>query len=384
MSTAQLIVADGVLDSGEVADVFETALRDRARGRAIPACEKWVRLEHAARASGQPHLAVQAGAERALTLTWIGALSVAGVLCEHLLEELAELEAQGADVAPPPLERSVIDGWAGAWFSVAGLHRLRAEQLRRSGDYAGAFEELDEANRSGDQRPHAALPLWGRVILSESLRLAGDFEGAYEVASAAAVRAGAPGVHPWIGVTARRAEARAILALGEHDEAIGRFEAMALDRDHRHADGRIACDLGIGEAHRRRGRPHLAESHLLRARGTALAHGHVIGWIQAQLCLADLTRSRGGGDAEAAAIVEEVQHQLLLAEHPWLRLRTFALGALAARGSRAEQLLDRAENELPRFHRRSCDLELERDLIERCRLAVGGEEPLPAIELDFL
>ncbi|MBB4663349.1 hypothetical protein [Conexibacter arvalis] len=384
MSTALLEVAEGELNSGEVAGVFVAALRDRAYGRAVSACAAWARLEQAARASGDRHLAVQAGAERALTLTWMGSLSGAGVLCELLLAELEELELEGATLAPPPLDRAVIDGWAGAWFSVAGLHRLRAEQLRRSGDYAGAFEELEEANRRPDQRPHAALPLWGRVILSEALRLAGDFEGAFEVAAAAAARAGEPGIHPWIRVTARRAEARAVLALGELDEAIARFGRMARERDHRHADGRIACDLGIGEAHRRRGEQERAAAHLQRARATALAHGHVIGWIHAQLGLAELARVRGADAAEVNAIVGEVHDRLPLAEHPWLRLRAYAIAALSAPPARAEQLLDRAEDELPRFHRRSGDLELERDLVERCRDAVGSGERLEAIELDIL
>lgn len=384
MSTAQLFVAEGELKSGEVAGVFVAALRDRACGRAMHACSSWARLEQAARASGELHLAVQAGAERALTLTWMGALSVAGVLCERLLEELHELELRGDALAPPPLDRALIDGWGGAWFSTAGLHRLRAEQLRRAGDYAGAFEELEEASRALDQRPHAALPLWGRVILSEALRLAGDFEGAYEVAGAACERATVADVHPWIGVTARRAQARAALALGELDEAIARFEAMALERDHRNADGRIACDLGIGEAQRRRGRLELAEQHLRRARRTALDQGHVIGWIHAQLCLAELVRGRGGAPSEVTAIVDEVQHRLLLVEHPWLRLRTFAIGALSASGQRAETLLDRAEDELPRFHRRSGDLELEQGLVERCRVAVASGRPLAPIDLDFL
>lgn len=384
MSTALLEVAEGELRSGEAAGVFAAALRDRAHGRAIHACETWARLERAARASGQLHLAVQAGAERALTLTWMGALSGAGLLCENLLEELAALEAAGIALAPPPLDRSVLDGWAGAWFSVAGLHRLRAEQLRRSGDYAGAFEELEEANRSSDQRPHAALPLWGRVILSESLRLAGDFEGAYEVAAAAARRSTASGVHPWIRVTARRAEARAVLALGELDEAIVRFERMARERDHRHAEGRVACDLGIGEALRRRGDLEAAVVHLRRARTTALDHGQVIGWIHAQLCLAEVARVGGAAPAEVSGLVDEVQRRLPLSEHPWLRLRAFVLAALSAPPARAEQLLDRAEDELPRFHRRSGDLELERELVDRCRLALAAGEPPEPFALDFL
>src|SRR6478609_6126101 len=136
---------------------FSRALRDRAQGRAVDACASWARLEQEARDAGSLHLAVQAGAERSLTLTWMGALSVAGVLCEQLLEELSELEREPERLVPPPLAPAVINGWGGAWFSVSGLHRLRAEQLRRAGDYAGALEELDEANRSADQRPDAAL-----------------------------------------------------------------------------------------------------------------------------------------------------------------------------------------------------------------------------------
>lgn len=384
MSTALLEVAKGELRSGEAAGVFAAALRDRAHGRAIHACAAWARLEQAARDAGQLHLAVQAGAERALTLTWMGALSGAGLLCETLLEELGALERAGVAPAPPPLDRTVIDGWAGAWFSVAGLHRLRAEQLRRSGDYAGAFEELEEANRAPDQSPHSALPLWGRVILSDALRLAGDFEGAYEVAAAAARRASARSVHPWIRVTAHRAEARAVLALGELREAIARFERMARDRAHRHADGRIACELGIGEALRRRGDLDRAAVHLQRARATALDHGQVIAWIHAQLCLAEVARVSGAPPAEVSALVDEVHRRLPLAEHPWLRLRAFVLGALSAPPARAEQLLDRAEDELPRFHRRSGDLELERELIDRCRLAIATGTPPEAVSLDFL
>lgn len=384
MSTALQRVAEGELKSGEVAETFASALRDRACGRAIRACQTWAELELAARASGQLHLAVQAGAERALTLTWMGSLTGAGLLCEGLLDELAELESGGGALPPPPLDRAVIDNWAGAWFSVAGLHRLRAEQLRRAGDYAGAFEELDEANRCRDQRPNAALPLWGRVILSEALRLAGDFEGAYEVAAAATARSSEPEVHPWIRVTARRAEARAVLALGELEEAVARFEAMAGDAAHRHPDGRVSSDLGLGEALRRLGRLDRAEEHLLRARGTALANGQVIGWIHSQLCLAELARARGADPAEVASLVGEVQHRLPLVEHPWLRLRAFAIAALSAEGAHAEQLLDRAEDELPRFQRRSGDLELERVLVDRCRAAVSAGTRLEPVELDFL
>lgn len=384
MSTAQSFATDGELDSGEAAGAFGRALRDRARGRAIHACETWARLEVAARDRGQRHLAIQAGAERSLTLTWMGALSVAGVLCEQLLVELEELERAGTELVPPPLDQAIINGFAGAWFSVSGLHRLRAEQLRRAGDYVGALEELEEAGRSADQRPHEALPLWGRVILSESLRLAGDFEGAHEVASAAARRSAGAGAHPWVGVTANRAVARALLALGEHDEAHARFSAMARDPAHRHADGGIACDLGIGEALRRQGAGSEAEAHLRRASAMSLRHGHVVGWIQAQLCLGELARQRGADRHETAAVAADVQRRLLLAEHPFLRLRTFLLGAASAEPGRADELIDRAEEELPRFHRRSCDLELERDLVETCRLALAAGEQPPSIAIDFL
>ncbi|MDO8210752.1 hypothetical protein [Conexibacter sp. CPCC 206217] len=386
MSTAQLTAADGALDSGDVAATFGRALRDRARGRAVGACAAWAELERAARASGEEHLAIQAAAERSLTLTWMGALSGAGILCEQLLEELAQLEHEhepGA-FAPPPLALRTIHGWGGAWFSVSGLHRLRAEQLRRAGDYAGALEELDEASRRADQRPAHALPLWGRVILSESLRLAGDCEGAYEVAQLAAQRARGRAEHPWVGVTANRAAARALLALGDSDAALVRFQAMAEHPDHHHADGGIACDLGIGEALRRQSKLARAQEHLERASAVALRHGHVVGWIHAQLSLAELARERGDDAREIAARLDEVRHRLLLAEHPWLRLRTFALAALSAEGALAERLLDLAEEELPRFHRRSCDLELERDLVERCRVAVDDRDTMPPIPLDFL
>jgi tetratricopeptide (TPR) repeat protein len=384
MSTARLLATDGALDGSGVAATFGRALRDRASGRAIVACETWARLELVAREAGARHLAVQAGAERSLTLTWMGALSVAGVLCEQLLEELEQLEREPAELAPPPLSPSVINGWAGAWFSVSGLHRLRAEQLRRAGDYAGALEELEEANRSSDQRPQQALPLWGRVILSESLRLTGDFEGAYEVAATAARRARGSESHPWVRVTANRATARALLALGEVDDALAGFRTMAEHPAHRHADGGIACDLGIGEALRRQSKLARAESHLERASAIALDHGHVLGWIHAQLCLAELGRERGDDAREISVRIDDVLRRLLLAEHPWLRLRAFALGALSADGSRAERLIDRAEEELPRFQRRSCDLELERELVENCRVAVVGGDAVPPIALDFL
>lgn len=384
MSTAQLMATDGALDSGGVAVTFSRALRDRARGRAIHACESWARLELAARDSGERHLAIQAAAERSLTLTWMGALSVAGVLCEQLLEELEMLEQEPAALAPPPLSPAVIHGFAGAWFSVTGLHRLRAEQLRRAGDYAGALEELDEASRSPDQRPDEALPLWGRVILSESLRLAGDCEGAHEVATMALLRASESEAHPWVGVTASRAVARALLALGQLDDALASFRAMAEHPAHRHADGGIACDLGIGETLRRQGKLDRAESHLRRASAVALDHGHVVAWVHAQFGLAELERERGDDAREISARIDDVRRRLLLAEHPWLRLRAFVLAALSSEGARAEQLIDRAEEELPRFHRRSCDLELERELVETCRVAVAGGDAMGPIALDFL
>lgn len=382
MSTAQVTV-EGASGGNVAAVAFSRALRERARGRAVDACASWARLEQEARAAGALHLAVQAGAERSLTLTWMGALSVAGVLCEQLLEELAELEREPERLLPPPLAPAVINGWAGAWFSVSGLHRLRAEQLRRAGDYVGALEELEEANRSADQRPDAALPLWGRVIHSESLRLAGDADGAYEVAAGAA-RAARRGGHPWVSVTADRAVARALLALGAHEQALTRFRAMARRPVHRNPDGAIACNLGIGEALRRLGRLDAAREPLAAASAEALRQGHVVGWIHAQLCLAELARQRGDNSAEIAARIDDVRGRLALAEHPWLRLRAFLLGALSADGARAERLLDRAEDELPRFHRRSCDLELERDLVEQCRAAVDGGVAMAPIALDFL
>lgn len=383
MSQAQVTV-EGVNGRSVAAVAFTRALRDRARGRAVDACASWARLESEARSAGALHLAIQAGAERSLTLTWTGALSVAGVLCEQLLEELTELEREPERLLPPPLSQAVINGWGGAWFSVSGLHRLRAEQLRRAGDYAGALEELEEANRSPDQRPDAALPLWGRVILSESLRLAGDVDGAYEVAAAAARAAHRAGGHPWVAVTADRAVGRALLALGEPQQALTRFRAMARRPAHRNADGAVACNLGIGEALRRLGRLDAAERPLAAASAEALRHGHVVGWIHAQLCLAELARERGDAALEIAARIDDVRRRLALAEHPWLRLRAFLLGALSADRPRAEQLLDRAEEELPRFHRRSCDLELERDLVEHCRAAVEAGEPMAPIALDFL
>jgi tetratricopeptide (TPR) repeat protein len=303
-----------------------------------------------------------------------------------LLVELNALEHDDADSAltPPPLDERQLRRWAGAWFSVAGLHRLRAEQLRRAGDYVGAIEELDEASRASDQRPHAALPQWGRVILSEALRLAGDFEGAYEVAAAAAARAEQEETHPWVVTIAERALARALLALDEIDEALACFRAMARAPLHRNADSAIACDLGIGEALRRLRRRAASERHLLRASTTARDHGHTVGWIHAQLCLAELARDRGEDRGHVAGLVAQVHRELLLVEHPWLRLRAFVIGAVSASGPRAERLIGRAEDELLRFHRRSCDLELERDLVERCRFAVTAGVPADPIEFDFL
>lgn len=222
------------------------------------------------------------------------------------------------------------------------------------------------------------------MILSESLRLAGDVDGAYEVAAAAARAAHRAGGHPWVAVTADRAVGRALLALGEPQQALTRFRAMARRPAHRNADGAVACNLGIGEALRRLGRLDAAERPLAAASAEALRHGHVVGWIHAQLCLAELARERGDAALEIAARIDDVRRRLALAEHPWLRLRAFLLGALSADRPRAEQLLDRAEEELPRFHRRSCDLELERDLVEHCRAAVEAGEPMAPIALDFL
>jgi hypothetical protein len=60
------------------------------------------------------------------------------------------------------------------------------------------------------------------------------------------------------------------------------------------------------------------------------------------------------------------------------------MAALSAEGAQAEGLIDRAEQELPRFHRRSCDLELERVLLERCRIAVETGATADPIDMDFL
>jgi tetratricopeptide (TPR) repeat protein len=344
----------------------------------------WARVEAAARRTDAHHLAVQAAAERALTMTWTGALSVAGVLCDRLLAELEELERTPGRLTPPPIDAAELEPWAGVWFSVAGLHRLRAEQLRRAGDYAGAFEELDEADRHDDQRPRSALPLWGRVILSDSLRLAGDFEGALEVAEAASRQAAGGAGHPWVTLLARRSVACARLAAGALDAALAGFHAMADDPAHRHAEARIACDLGIGEALRRRDDHAAAEHHVRRASDEALRLGHVVAWIQAQLRLAELARARDAHPAEIAAIVSDVRHRLPLGEHPWLALRTLVVGALSAPPAQAERLIDRAEAQLPRFQRRSGDLMLEEELVERCRVAVETGRPGPPLALDFL
>lgn len=99
MSQAQVTV-EGVNGRSVAAVAFTRALRDRARGRAVDACASWARLESEARSAGALHLAIQAGAERSLTLTWTGALSVAGVLCEQLLEELTELEREPERLLP--------------------------------------------------------------------------------------------------------------------------------------------------------------------------------------------------------------------------------------------------------------------------------------------
>lgn len=384
LSTAEITAPQAELDAQGLANAFGEALRLRAHGRPVRACQLWAGVESSARRAGARHLAVQAAAERSLTLTWTGALSVAGVLCDRLIFELADLEAEHGHLSPPPIDRAVLEGWGGVWFSATGLIRLRAEQLRRAGDYAGALEALEEAGRSDDQRPEAALPLWGRVILSDALRLAGDVEGALEVADAAAERAADQRTHPWMGFHAQRATACALLALDRHDEALACFGKLAADPPRRHAGARIARDLGIGETLRRQGEPRAAEAHLRRARGAALRSGDVVCWIQAQLCLGELARGRGAEASAVAAIVSEVQHRLPLAEHPWLRLRTFVLGALSSSGAQAEQQLGRAEQELPRFQRRSGDLELEAELVERCRVALATGRRADPMTIDFL
>jgi tetratricopeptide (TPR) repeat protein len=384
LSSEQFASAATPLDASEIPHGFAEALRHRTHGRALAACALWARLEAAAEEAGDRHLAIQAGAERSMTLTGMGALSAAGVLCERLLSELEALEERGQPLAPPPIERNLLHAGAGVWFSLAGLHRLRAEQLRRSGDYVGALEELEEATRSADQRPEAALPLWGRVILSETIRLAGDFEGALEVASAARRRAAKESDgHPRVAGLAERAEGRALLALGDLDSALAVFERLRRS-PHRTAEAREAGDLGIGELLRRRGLHRRARVHLERARDLALREGHVIAWIHAQLCLAELARASGAPAAETLALVDDVLRRLPLAEHPWLRMRTLLLAALSADEAQAEGLIDRAEQELPRFHRRSCDLELERVLLERCRTAVETGVAADPIDMDFL
>jgi hypothetical protein len=159
---------------------------------------------------------------------------------------------------------------------------------------------------------------------------------------------------------------------------------MARQTAHRNADGGIACDLGIGEALRRQSKLARAEIHFERASAVALEHGQSAGWIRAQLGLAEIARERGDDASEIAERIRTVCRHLLLAEHPWLRLRAFVLGSLSARGPEVERLLDRAEDELPRFQRRSCDLEIERQLVDDCRRAVHDGEPIPPIELDVL
>ncbi|MCW2953959.1 MAG: hypothetical protein JWQ48_3129 [Conexibacter sp.] len=385
LSSEQFASAARPLDASQIPHHFAAALRHRRHGRALAACTLWAQLEAAAEDAGDRHLAIQAGAERSMTLTGMGALSAAGVLCERMLTELEALEALGEPLPPPPIGRTLLHAGAGVWFSVAGLHRLRAEQLRRAGDYVGALEELDEAARRPDQRPEAALPLWGRVILSDTIRLAGDFEGALEVASAARRRAARePGGHPRVVGLAERAEARALLALGDLDGALAQFERLGRRSPHRTAEAREAGDLGIGELLRRRGLYPRARGHLERARDLALREGHVIAWIHAQLCLAELDRASGAPAAATRALVGDVLRRLPLAEHPWLRMRTFLMAALSAEGAQAEGLIDRAEQELPRFHRRSCDLELERVLLERCRIAVETGATADPIDMDFL
>jgi tetratricopeptide (TPR) repeat protein len=385
LSSEQFASAATPLDASAIPHGFAEALRHRTHGRALAACALWARLEAAAEEAGDRHLAIQAGAQRSMTLTGMGALSAAGVLCERLLSELEELEDRGQPLPPPPIERTLLHAGAGVWFSVAGLYRLRAEQLRRSGDYVGALEELEEAARCADQRPEAALPVWGRVILSDTIRLAGDFEGALEVASAARRCAAKElGGHPRVAGLADRAEARALLALGDLDSALTLFERLARRAPQRTAEAREAGDLGIGELLRRRGLHRRAGVHLERARDLALREGHVIAWIHAQLCLAELARASGAAAAETLALVDDVLRRLPLAEHPWLRMRTFLLAALSADEAQAEGLIDRAEQELPRFHRRSCDLELERVLLERCRIAVETGVAADPIDMDFL
>ncbi len=385
MLSEQSAIAARPLDASDIPHGFAQALDHRSHGRALDACALWARLEAAAERAGLRHLAIQAGAERSLTLTGMGALSAAGVLCERLLIELEELERSGEPLAPPPVAPALLHASHGAWFSAAGLHRLRAEQLRRSADYVGALEELDEAARSADQRPDTALPQWGRLILSDTIRLAGDFEGALEVAAAVGrrVRGGAE-EHPNIAVLAERASARALLALGDLGGARVRFERLTFRAGSEGAPMAVSSDLGIGETLRRRGEHRRARVHLERARAVALHEGHVVSWIHAQLCLAELSRVSGEPRAETSALLDQILCRLSLAELPWLRARTLMLAALSAAPERAERLIDRAEQELPRFQRRSCDLELERGLLERCRVAVATGEPADPIDLDFL
>ena len=383
LSTAP-ITEHGQLDRRALTDAFVVALRERARGRITRACRLWALVEDHGRRGGADLLALQAGAQRSVTLMWAGALPSATSLCDRLLPELAALERDGAALAPPPIERRALEAWAAAWFSVAGLHRLRAQQRRRAGDYVGALDALAAAARAGDEPPDGALPEWGRVILADALRLAGDVEGALEVAQDAVERAARRDAHPWVGALARRAVAHAQLALDAVPAALAALETLVADPLHRNLDGRIACALGFGEALRRIGDLAGARRHLLRARVDALAGGNVIAWVQAQLGLAEVARAAGGDRAAVAALARPVHDRLGLDAHPWLALRAAVVAALSASRVQRERWLSRAEQVLPRFRRRSGDLELDEQLVERCRLALETRDPLPPIALDFL
>lgn len=383
LSTAR-ITSHGQLDRRTLAHAFVDALRERARGRVVRACQLWAVVEDHGRRGGAEHLAVQAAAQRSVTLMWAGALPGAAALCDRLVAELAALERDGAPTPPPPIDRGVLESWAGAWFSLAGLHRLRAEQRRRAGDYVGALDALQAAARAGDERRHGSLPEWGRIILADALRLAGDAEGALEVARDAVERTARRGAHPWLGALAKRAVAHAQLALDAIPAAVATLDAIVADPVQRNLDGRIACDLGFGEALRRGGDLAGAQRHLLRARAAASAGGNALAWIQAQLGLAEVARAGGADRAVVAALASPVHDRLGLAAHPWLALRAAIVAAVSASSGQEERWLARAEEVLPRFRRRSGDLELDAELVERCRVALEARGELPPIALDFV
>jgi tetratricopeptide (TPR) repeat protein len=371
----------GKLDEASVADAYRRALHERHLGHGRRACELWGAIEVAAREAGEHWTAVQACAERSFTLTLWGHIGAASFLCEAALADLASIE----DADWRASVWGVPDEWGVGRTTVRVLRRLRAEQRRRAGDYAGAHRDLAAiGDDRGDERPEID-ELWSRVILSHAVRLAGDLDGALEIAQLAREAAPDPSGRPHAGLaSADRAIAQARLARGELDEALGGFSRLTTDAAGQAKIGLLACHLGIGEVLRRKGHLRQAEQHLVRTRDAAFEYGHMLHWTHAQLCLAEIARSDGRPRAEVAMILDGVRVQRILLEQPWLAVRTTLLAALSAPPGTAERLLDTAECQLGRFQRRSCDSELDRGLIERCRTQLAAGEPVGPIPMDFV